>query len=66
MKYDETKTFEEAEKHLKAKQNIKPDKRNYYEGTASKGWYNQHYISWLDAYRAYNRATRTWKDKSKK
>ena len=60
MRYDKTKTFEEAERRLKATQAIKPDKRNYY----SKDWYNKHYDSKIEARRAYARASRVYKDRT--
>lgn len=61
MTYDKRKTFDKAEKHLKATQNIEPDKRNYF----SKDWYNKHYGSKLEARRAYARALRAYKDRKK-
>ena len=54
MRYDKRKSLEEAEKYLRARQNIEPDKRNYF----SKDWYNKHYESKLEARRAYARALR--------
>ena len=62
MPYDKHKTFDEAEKHLKATQAIEPDKRNYF----SKDWYNKHYGSKIEARRAYARALRIYKEKIKK
>ena len=61
MRYDKKKTFEEAEKHLRATQVIKPDKRNYY----SKDWFNKHHGSKIEARRAYARALRIYKDRIK-
>lgn len=57
----EGRTFEDAEKFLKSKQAIKPQKRNYY----LSDWYNKHYGSKLDAMRAFSRAMRGYKDKIK-
>jgi len=62
MPYDKHKTFDAAEKHLKATQVIEPDKRNYF----SRDWYNKHYRSKLEARRAYARALRTYKSRLKK
>ena len=62
MPYDKHKTFDEAEKHLKATQAIEPDKRNYF----SKGWYNKHDDNKLEARRAYARALRAYKSRLKK
>ena len=62
MSYDRRKTFDEAEKYLRAKQVHEPDKRNYF----SKDWYNKHYGSKLEARRAYARALRAYKSRTKK
>ena len=62
MPYDKRKTFDRAEKYLKATQAIEPDKRNYF----SKDWYNKHYGSKIEARRAYARALRAYKSKIKK
>jgi len=62
MPYDKHKTFDKAEKYLRARQNIEPDKRNYF----SKDWYNKHYDNKLEARRAYARALRAYKSRLKK
>ena len=60
--YDKRKTFDEAEKYLRARQAIEPDKRNYF----SKDWYNKHYESKIEARKAYARALRVYKSRIKK
>jgi len=57
--YDKHKTFDKAEKYLKGRQNVEPDKRNYF----SKGWYNKHYGSRREAGKAYARALKVWKSR---
>lgn len=61
MKYTKGLTFDKAEAYLRAKQNIEPDKRNYF----SKDWYNKHYGSKVEARRAFARALRVYKEKKK-
>ena len=69
MPYDKKKTFEAAENRaalstLKATQNIKPDKRNYY----STDWVNGRYPSYDAAKAAYDKALKAFhvKDRDKK
>jgi len=63
MEYKPDKNFDEAERQLKAKQNIEPEVRNYYDPKG--GWFNASYNTRRAAMSSFKIAKRNWKAKEK-
>ena len=61
IEYKKGKTFEKAEAHLRAVQNIKPDRKNYYEKGGK--WFNKSYGSYESARSSFKIAMDNYKAK---
>ncbi len=63
MEYKPEKNVDEALAQLKAKQNIEPEIRNYYDPKG--GWFNASYNSRRAAVSGFNIAKKNWKKMAK-